>query len=90
VVRATKVADCILHLRNEEQLIRVISARDMHRKERVIYQETPRRLIRVTFPTCDLLAGDFPHPQTTGSFRLPTGADRPRGGPRSCETCTNN
>jgi uncharacterized DUF497 family protein len=26
-------------LRNEEQLIRVISARDMHRKERVIYEQ---------------------------------------------------
>jgi uncharacterized DUF497 family protein len=26
-------------LRNEEQLIRVISARDMHRKERAIYEQ---------------------------------------------------
>jgi uncharacterized DUF497 family protein len=26
-------------LRNEERLIRVISARDMHRKERVIYEQ---------------------------------------------------
>ena len=26
-------------LRNEEQLIRVISARDMHRKERLIYEQ---------------------------------------------------
>jgi uncharacterized protein len=27
-------------LRNEEQLIRVISARDMHRKEQAIYEQT--------------------------------------------------
>ncbi len=40
---ATTHAERRLHLtftlRNEQQMIRVISARDMHRKERVIYEQ---------------------------------------------------